>query len=608
MKSNSLALVPTALLTILACWSGTFHGAATARGALTSQASVLLFCLLAAPSLFDPLQLGRSGRWLTAAVLLLVGVSWWASPVSRAGLVGLVLLPAYLLIPAATARCWSSPPARRLGLISVPLVTLAVSLMALIRWQTLALARASLPLGHHNLLAAWLVLLLPLSLIGVRSPGYGRWLALAATTFSVVAIGASGSLLGLLAVTVQIWVAAYWWRGLRPWLVPLVPLSLLVAAPRLFSIARGLDSSAIVRESYLAAGWQGLVARPTLGWGPGSVPWTLGQFLQPQAGVHPASEIVGDLHSLPLQLAYELGSTGLLLILAIVGVFISRRWRESKTAGDPSVSKAAILGLIGGGVFALGAAPIAVPALPAATAVIAGVALPSPRSRPRSHGRPLLATYLLLSTALLIPVGRAHLLYDRARLSASRENSLALLDRVRDLDPDFPLYRARQAWLAAEIRGVGSDVAEQALLAAEMAPGLAPLWLAAGDLGNRAGTSWAAAALNEAYRLDPLSPLAAFHLMTLRVGSSQAVALGVESVLGDPRLAGAEWWLGQPELAARVSQATGVEIPNRPHSKSSDPMVLALTLDRIPALSFSLHAFRRSPWPDRLAAIKMAAQ
>ena len=585
-------------------WCGTFQGAASATGALGYQAAVLLFCLLT-PSLWDPLDLGRSGRLLPVAVLAIVAISWGLSPVGRAGAVGLVLLPAFLLLPSSTARCWREPQSKRFGLIALSLLTLSVCLTALVRWQTLSLPRVSLPLGHHNLMAGWLVLVLPLVLAAGRFPGVSRWLAFVAGAIGLLTLAATGSLLGATAVSVQAILAAVWWQRLRAWLVPgLLTLSVL-ALPRLLSISQSVDLSALARLSYLKAGWMGALKRPGLGWGPGAVPWTLGGFIRPAAGVHPASQIVGDLHSLPLQLAYEIGIAGMLLTLAVAMVFLLRRRGETDCGKDDIPRRAALLGLLGGAVFSLGAAPLAVPALPATAAVVAGAALQTRTTDPTWRRMPILGAYLVLAVWVLLPLNRAHLSYDQARRSATPADGLEHIARAQELDPGFPLYLARRVWLASEIHGVDDGLANKALRAAKMAPGLAPLWLAAGDLGRRAGQPWTLAAISQAREIDPLSPLVLFHLMTVSPGGEGAARLGEAALVAEPRLAAAQWWWNHPEMAERTSRQIGRPIPQRIESPHQERMVLALTLDRDPALSFSLFAFRRSPWPGRLAPVEL---
>jgi hypothetical protein len=603
-EARVLALLPAVLVAILTFWSGDFSGAATATGALTTQTALLGFCLLGIREISDPLRLGPAGRWLLPALLALTVVSWWFSPVARAGTLGLLLLPAFLLIPASTARCWSSAKTLNLGLTALASLVLTVALVAILTWQISSLPRASLPLGHHNLLALWLILVLPLAVAGIRQPGPPRWLALAAGTGALVALGATGSLLGALAVGTQLAMAALWWPRIRIVALSLTSLAVLSTLPRWTAILQSSDLSALARRSYLAAGWQGLLARPGTGWGPGAVPWTLGSFMQPAAGIHPASQIVADLHCLPAQIGYELGFAGILLSLAIVGIFARQRWKKDRDDTQPIVRRTALLGLLGGGIFSLGAAPLAVPALPATALVVVGASFSGEAPAGRRFA-PFWWAYVAVAAVALLPLDRAHFQYDRARLAPSAGESLAWLARARNLDSAFPLYLAREAWLTAELQGADRPTAERARQAAELAPGLAPLWLEAGYLGRTAGADWAPHALATAYRLDPLSPLTAFHLMTVTADSTTATRLGAEALRQEPRLTGAIWWLDRPDLARSVSTLAQVPVPAPGTVAQRRAPALALGFDRRPSLSFSLFAFRRSPWPGRLAAVQL---
>ena len=170
------------------------------------------------------------------------------------------------------------------------------------------------------------------------------------------------------------------------------------------------------RGAYLAAGLRGLPARPLLGWGPGSVPWTAAAFLEPVPRVNPWGESVGDLHSLPVQIAYELGVTGLLLVAGLSVLFFVRRIAEREEGRDPALLLGGLLGLGSGAVASLGSGALAVTALPLAAAVAAGAALAgSGRGKARSSRLPV-RIYALAALLALAPLEIARWHYDRARL------------------------------------------------------------------------------------------------------------------------------------------------------------------------------------------------
>jgi len=639
------ALLPALFLGILTFWSGTFAGGATFSGAVSAHAVILAFCLLGAARWRDPLGLGSYGKWLLPALLVALGAGWWLGPVPRAGIVGLVLLPAFLLIPSAVAACWRRPSERRLGLAALGLVLGLVAALALVRWQVQGSPRAAMPLGHHNLLAVWLVIIWPVGLASLAGRGAGRRiLGTLVGASAVAALAVTGSFLASCALLVQSLLAAIWWKRARPWLaLALVvvwigpgaarrgiewlqkgPVALEGAAAidgipwsfeRAARVLSGSDGSSRVRTGYARAGWRGSSRRPFLGWGPGSVPWTLGRFLEPVAGLHPASEVVGDLHSWPLQLGYETGAAGLALVAAIGWLFARRRHAELATTRETVLLQAALVGLGGGAVMLLGNAQVTVLALPAAVAVVAGAALACNPRPSRGAGRSAVGLgclYLLPAALVLLPLERAHYFYQRAVAAETRSAALAHVRRASELDPAFPLYRARAAWLAAELGGPDAGLAEGARRAAVEAQHLAPLWLAAGVLGLEADQPWAEEALERARRLDPLSPLPAFHLLRARPASHDAVELGVEALAGDRRLGAAVFWEEHPELREAVLERLGREAPGAAamlSARTAGPTVLLVqSMDVRPALSFSLFAFRRSPWPADFAPVEVRSE
>lgn len=653
-----LALLPALLAALFAFWCGNLSGGATAAGAAASALALLgVVAAAGVPIQFDhwdPLRLGRAGRLLPPALWLAALGSLAASPVPRAGRVGVALLPAFLALPAVVARCWRSEPARRRGARALAAVVGGAALFALVAAFASPVRPAfpALPLGHRNLLAAWLAILLPLALLPAREPGRWRWLGAGAGLAALAALLAGRSLLGFLAAAAEAAAGLAWALGrsqlrgrLALWarrpealiLGTTLAILLLAAAAlqarRLADVALGRDPSERTRAVYYAGGLRGTLARPALGWGPGSTPWTIARFLVPVPGLNPQGEIVPDLHSLPLALAYELGAPGLLLALALSGLFARRRLAELRAGADPGLAGAGLAGLLGGAVTALGSAAVGVAALPLAAALAAGAALagglPSEtaeREETERAGRLAPAVYTVLALAVLAPTFLAERAYERAQVARGPAERAAALGAATGLDPDFPLYRARLAWLAESARPAPSSpaadpAASLARRAAASGDGLGPLWLQAGVRGLFTGRPWAPAALRRACALDPLSPFAPFFLAAAAPGSSAAPALAARALLAEPRLAAATFWTGREALLARAvalaAAQAGVDpgwrrslaeqVAHLPADKGERAW-LAFAVDGEPALSLSLNAFRRRPWPARWPLVEVRAQ
>jgi hypothetical protein len=435
-------LVPPLLLGLFAAWCGSFAGGATFSGSAGGAAALLAAVAAAGPGWRDPLRLGR-GRLLPLGLWAVAAASAWCSPVERAGRVGVVLLPAFLWLPAVVERCWGERRRLRWGLRATSAVVAAVSSWALLDWAGgfgSRIERAAMPLGHHTLLAAWLAMLLPLAVVAAREAPPWRWLGIATGLLAAAALLASRSAAGLLALAAELVLAWVWRReiageslsgrrlesrpesegvagealagrrlGSRPErkaVADEIPSRQQLASepwrreiPRGTWIAGGLalaaagallvhragqslaggDLSLHVRGSYWVAGWRGFLARPALGWGPGSVAWTASRFLPPVPaalpGANPVGEAVGELHALPPEIAYELGLGGLLVAAALVAAFVRGRCGELRAAPDRPVLAASLLALAGGAVAGLGTGALRITALPLAAAVVAGAGL-----------------------------------------------------------------------------------------------------------------------------------------------------------------------------------------------------------------------------------------
>ncbi len=632
-----MSLLPPLLLACFAFWSGTFPGAAAFPSGPVGQGLVLAAALLGAAAWRDPLRLGSAGRWLVGALLAAVALSLWASPVARAGRVGVVLLPAFLLLAPFVARCWSTERRREVGLAAWSVVVGATAVWALVEQVRQGTPRSAMPLGHHNLLAAFLVITLPLVVPALRRRGPSRWMALAAVVAAVVALVEARSFVAGAALALLALVGAARFERARHLVLGLALLGLALLVPRAAAIVRGEDSSASAREVYLLAGWQGASERPIAGWGPGSTPWTLAGHLRPLPGVNPAGEVVGEMHSLPLALAYELGFVGLALAVGIAGLFLLRRWRGRSAAADRALVEAGLAGVAGFLLTALGGAQLSVAALPLAAALAAGAALageggpedraaqPLPESRRRPFVRPGLVAWIYAGVAalLLLPLARAHALYEEAARVRVRDKAAPLLAQAMALDPQFALYRARWAWSADAPVG---ERAVAASAAARAAPGVAALWLRAGALALEAGRKDLARHASErAMALDPLSGFAAFQLATLDADASDAADCRARALLAEPRLAAATAWRGREillrEALARLEHWPGIDAgwrvemiqqaagaapqPLAAGTPAGDEVELAAQIDTTPALAVSLHLFRRTPWPADVARIRV---
>lgn len=619
------ALLPPALLLAFAARWGTLPGGAEGGSAVLAHVSLLLLAAFAGTAWRDSLRLGRWGSWVYVAVLVAPFLSWLVSPVPRAGRVGLVLLPAFLLLPAAVARLWDGEARRRVGVLALQGVLIAVASLALYGWWRLDTPGASLPLGHHNLLAAWLVALLPFTALGWRALGLswpGRALALLAALLGAVALLGTRSLAAAIALAVVVAVGAWRHRWGRIGIGLAVVLVAIFQGPRLMEVVRGEDSSAQARAGYLQAGLRGWGERPALGWGPGASSWTAAQHLHPQPGVQPAGQVVADFHSLPVTLAYELGGAGLAVLVAAIflGIFLGQRTgrRQRAAARDPALGRAAALGLLGMGIASFGGMPLTISALPVAAVVLLGVRLaagppPTAFSRRWLAGVPVL--YAVAAGVFLLPLDRAHLAYDRAHQAATPEDARGELVEAVRLDPAFPLYRARLAWLRAAAGELDEAAAEMARQAAADAWGLTPLWLAAGRLGELSGAPWSEMAWARACDLDPLGAIPPLRL-ALGATDDEAFMWAARAFLAEPRLLASVEILQRPTLVAAAAEEIELfeEVGEGwraafleaavPGARGGAVRELGMAMDGEAATSVSLYAFRRQPWPiylDRVA-------
>jgi O-antigen ligase len=473
--------------------------------------------------------------------------------------------------------------------------------------------RAAQPLGHHNLLATWLVVLLPLVVASASRQAGARWLAVLSGGLALAALLATRSLLGLLALLAQLALMVAVRPARRWWWLACGLLLLLPIAPRLRALAAGDDSSFLVRKALWRAAYAGALERPLGGWGPGSSAWMLSTTLDWQPGVLPPSEVFTDPHSLPLQLAFELGFAGLLSSAAVAVLFLRRRLRDRRHLDDRSALDAGLCGAAGFAVLSLGVSRVlSTPALLLALGTALGATLPAAVTPSRWSAR-VFRFYALV--AMLIVAWRCvpFVLYDQA---ARQNGSIDRLHRAVVWDPEFPLYRTRLAWLLAEQDPRSAAAAREAHRAAVAARGLAPFWLGAGILGLDAGEPWARQDLLRACELDPFGALAPFFLMLENPAASTAPIFGGRALVAEPRLLAAREWQGHEELRARAVRVAAswpgidagwrqsfVTVAATDLPSDGEHRELALALDEQWSSSLSLLAFRRRPWPARLGVV-----
>ncbi len=644
------AFAAVSALAVVLFHAGTFHNGATGFSLAAGAVLLLVFAFAGRGAFLDPLVLrgGGSPWWpaLLGALWLSVLVSWIQSPVGRAGeAIVLFLLPA-AWAAAGIGRLLGSDAAVRLALAGLAVLGVSASTWALAMQPLHEQGRAALPIGHHNQLALVLVAILPPTVLGawrVAGPDRPR-LRLGAALFVgavlVWTLAATGSMSGLAALLVQAVGAAAWilWRSKgRRLLVPLAALLALAAGlalatawagsrldvpgpiGRLGAVLRLEDPSLLARRTYAEAAVSGFAERSLFGWGPGSTSWTLANHWRPAPGVHPPGEVVTDAHSLLAQAPYELGIVGSALLLLLAARYGRVRWGElsDPRVRDPDLLAAALLGLTGAGVCLVFGVFAVVTAVPAVLILNLGLAagascrLPPVLERGRWRQGLRIAFYLFLAAALG---------WTWQRTSAARAYEVAVTGETADMaaaseaagrDPSFPLYHVRlDPWTAAEA-----------------ADGLAPLWLLAG-VDRNVDVDGRRLALERACDLDPLSALAPFELMTLlreagaaatdpRVAVRASRAILAEPLLlaavafeGDPDLRaelhrGIQSWPGLPPgwLAAFEELWFGLDWSKGQEGSPRD--VLSVDADGRPAVSFSLFAFRRQPWPLSIGAVPL---
>jgi len=205
--------------------------------------------------------------------------------------------------------------------------------------------RNAMPLGHHNFLGGYLLLIFPMTVAyGLVHVGWRRWLAGlggTAVLFDLYTTGSRGTYLGLVALTVvSLGVAIFssrqrWRLGVVGVLVLLVLLTLMLQnqyVSRLVDLVPNGDLlrlrdpySAVGQRLYMwQAAWNMLRHRPLLGVGLGNMVRVYNLYRPINAG-DMATE-VQQLHSTPIQLLGEVGILGGIGVLAFAALTVRLWW------------------------------------------------------------------------------------------------------------------------------------------------------------------------------------------------------------------------------------------------------------------------------------------
>ena len=373
---------------LLIRWQGRIHASDQQHRRLCWLASLLLMVLLAGLPFFTRTGLGlvvmASGAlWIlwssvnppqrigpmSAWVLLFLGIAALAtgfSPVPAAAAKGLIKLISYLGVYALMQQLLALRPEWWDRLVAALLGgELATSVMALrqlygpteelARWAdpnsiTTGTIRIYGPLGNPNLLAGYLIPILPLALIALI-----RWNSWGARFYAAVALvlGATATLfsysrggwLGMIAA-LGVLVLLLVLRAIRSWPTlwrRLVPITLLLMASALLAIAvtqvdpirtrvaslvagRG-DSSNNFRINVWLAAIEMIQDRPWLGIGPGNNAFNAIYPLYQQPKFNALSA-----YSVPLELLVETGFPGLIAVLGLTGTSIGNGIRALRSS------------------------------------------------------------------------------------------------------------------------------------------------------------------------------------------------------------------------------------------------------------------------------------
>lgn len=367
LRSGTTTVLLTYALTYWLIFGGTFGGALSWQHQLTGD--ILVFLIIAgggwslwrrgSPTEYRSLPLGLAtviGLTLgQKAIAALFQQSWnstedFAASAS-AFIVFLLLFNWFQDESALTAICVSAA------------VICTLLGMALAYWR--GDPELVLPLGNRVLMAGLLTLALPLASGRFRTCQRGtalRFLWLSGTLILAVGVIETRSAVAVALLPFALLLPLVAAEKKVPRVVAVLGLAMAILGgswyfgrfeplARVSSIVRG-DGDATQswdnRFRYWTGALPAISERPFVGWGSGQVGVTYPPFRNQRPGYSPPGEVVADLHSVPLQWAYEFGLLGWALRVAAFGLLLFAGYSRKSV-----VQRTAVISLTLFGVFSL---------------------------------------------------------------------------------------------------------------------------------------------------------------------------------------------------------------------------------------------------------------
>ncbi len=386
------------------------------------------------------------------------------------------------------------------------------------------------PLGHSNYTAGLALLMLPVFASGaMRERRVTRVVASIGLLLAfgmLLTSGSRGGAIGLVAMIAAAIVLSPLSSRLK-WRISLIAvlaaIVFIAANPRTRALLANTDPhsppniSNVQRSAMAVAGLRMGRDRPLFGWGPGTTPLAFPRY---RAALDGGAEDVLQLHSVPIHVWAELGSAGLLCLVAGV-------WLIARDARRDSIAAVALIGYAVFGIFDF---QLFVPAFGFGLAVLAArLAAPEPLRGPAALPRAIglfalgiLATILTIGRHDRTPELNTEALSDDVGI-AHPQRAIALLRESLALNPDQEIAHFNLGWLLI-VRDPAA-AASSFIHAAHLVPDKGGVYFGLGlarlNSGDAEGAARALAleALNDpVFQLSPWwedEPVARLHAPTL---------------------------------------------------------------------------------------------